>query len=258
VRLLAQGTPAALGAIPWASPVMMFGSLQSSRVATLGLNPSNLEFEAARGVPLGEPFNRFETLDTLHLKHWSHAGKSEVERIWTACEFYFSRRPYDGWFRPLNKVVCGLGVSYYDAWSTACHLDLVPFATAEKWSSLTPETKEGLVSLGAPSLVATLAASEIRVLILNGASVVRAFQRLLEAPLDVREMATWSLRRSTSESVKGSAHTGRVSKIAGMDLGREILVLGYNHNIQSSFGVTTAVVAEIGKWVARQAKGALV
>lgn len=237
---------------------MMFGRLQGSRVATLGLNPSNLEFEAARGVPLNEPLNRFETLNTLRLTHWSHAGKPEVERIWAACEFYFTRRPYDGWFRPLDKVVSGLGVSYYDAWSTACHLDLVPFATAEKWSNLTSETKEGLVSLGAPTLVTTLAASEIRVLVLNGASVVRAFQQLLDAPLDVREMSSWSLRRGTSESVKGFAHSGAVSRIAGMDLGREILVLGYNHNIQSSFGVTTAVVAEIGKWVARQARGALV
>lgn len=237
---------------------MMFGRLQTSRVATLGLNPSNLEFESARGVPLNEPLNRFETLNTLRLTHWSLAGKSEVERIWAACEFYFTRRPYDGWFRPLDKVVSGLGVSYYDAWSTACHLDLVPFATGEKWSKLTPEAKQGLVSLGAPTLVTTLAASEIRVLVLNGASVVRAFQQLLDAPLDVREMSSWNLRRGTVDWVKGFAHRGAVSRIAGMDLGREILVLGYNHNIQSSFGVTNAVVAEIGKWVARQSRGALV
>jgi len=257
VRLLAKGTPTAFGAIPWASPVMMFGRLQTSRVATLGLNPSNLEFEAAGGIPLNEPLNRFETLNTLRLQDWSHAGKAEIERIWSACEFYFTRRPYDGWFRPLDKVVSGLGVSYYDAWSTACHLDLVPFATGEKWSSLRSDTRENLVALGAPTLVATLAASDIRVLVLNGASVIRAIERLLDSPLEVTEMSTWSLRRGTSPAVRGFAHSGKVSSIAGMDLGRELLVLGYNHNIQSSFGVTTTVVHEIGKWISRRARGVL-
>ncbi len=257
VRLLAKGTPTAHGAIPWASPVMMFGRLETSRVATLGLNPSNLEFEATGGIPLNEPFNRFETLNSLRLPDWSYAGRAEIERIWSACEFYFTRRPYDGWFRPLDKIVGGLGVSYYDAWSTACHLDLVPFATGQKWSSLKSENREALVALGAPTLVATLAASDVRVLVLNGASVIRAFERLLDSPLTVTEMSAWSLRRGSAPSVRGFAHSGKVSSIAGMDLGRELLVLGYNHNIQSSFGVTTTVIAEIRKWIARRARGAL-
>jgi len=257
VSLLAKGTPAALGVIPWASPVMMFGRLQTSRVATLGLNPSNLEFEATDGIPLNEPFNRFETLSTLRLPDWSHAGNAEIERIWSACEFYFMRRPYDGWFRPLDRIVGGLGVSYYDAWSTACHLDLVPFATGKKWSNLTSANRKALIALGLPTLVATLAASDVRVLVLNGASVIRALERFLESPLRVTEMSTWSLRRGTVPAVRGFAHSGKVSCIAGMDLGRELLVLGYNHNIQSSFGVTTTVIAEIRKWIVRTARHAL-
>lgn len=44
LSLLNEGSPIALGAIPWASPVVSFGNPAISRVATLGLNPSNLEF----------------------------------------------------------------------------------------------------------------------------------------------------------------------------------------------------------------------
>lgn len=259
VNLLAEGTPTTLGAIPWASPVMMFGNLLKSRVATLGLNPSNLEFEEPGGVQLHEPLNRFETLKTLRLKDWSCADNMAIDRIWNSCDHYFRRRPYDIWFKSLDRVLNGLRVSYYYDYDsgTACHLDLVPFATGAKWSSLNADVRQQLVTLGAPTLAVTLAESTIRVLILNGASVVRAFERLMDVPLEVTEMAAWRLRRSNSDGIRGFAYSGVVSTIGGIDLGRTILVLGYNHNIQSSFGVTAAVVRDIGSWIAKRAEGAV-
>lgn len=257
VRLLADGGPVALGAIPWASPVMMFGSLLKSRVATLGLNPSNLEFEAAGGNPLRTPLNRFETLSTLRLKSWKRAKKDDLDRIWDACECYFDRRPYDGWFKPLDKVISGLDVSYYDNTSSACHLDLVPFATATKWSGLDARSRTQLMAIGMPTLVQLIRVSDVRVLVLNGASVVRAFEYLIGKPLNKSEMPGWSLRRGDEYSVKGYSYLSHISSISGLKLGRNLLVLGYNHNIQSSFGVSAAVVQEIRKWVAHSAKGVL-
>jgi hypothetical protein len=259
VRLLAEGAPSALGAIPWAAPVIVFGSLLKSRVATLGLNPSNLEFEDQEGIQLDEPINRFETLRTLRISDWSRAGRIEIDRIWRSCEYYFKRRPYDGWFKPLDVLINALGVSYYDpiVCGTACHLDLVPFATSEKWSSLNGDVRQRLIRLGTPTLVATLAASDIRVLILNGAGVVRTFEQLLNAPLHAAEVDSWRLRRGDSSGVRGVAYSGIVSTIGGMDLGRKLLVLGYNHNIQSSFGVSTSVVRKIGTWIAENARAAV-
>lgn len=257
VRLLASGFPVELGVIPWASPVMMFGRLQTSRVATLGLNPSNLEFVDAQGAQLQDPLHRFETLSTLGLRSWDEAEKEQIERVWSACELYFTRRPYDGWFKPLDRVISGLGVSYYDSWSPACHLDLVPFATGEKWSSLTPDTRQGLLELGAQTLVKSIATSPVRVLVLNGATVVRTFERLVGEPLKVASMPGWTLGRDGSSPVQGFAYRGAVSELAGMDLGRELLVLGFNHNIQSSFGVTRGAVTSIGEWIARQGRGVL-
>ncbi len=46
------------------------------------------------------------------------------------------------------------------------------------------------------------------------------------------------------------AYSGMVSTLAGMSLDREVLVLGFNHNIQSSYGVTNEVVDRIGNWIA--------
>lgn len=257
VRMLASGSLEDLGAIPWASPVMMFGRLGTSRVATLGLNPSNLEFVDARGTPLRDPLHRFETLSTLQLDSWTGAAKEHIERVWSACDMYFSRRPYDRWFKPLDRVVNGLNVSYYDAWSPACHLDLVPFATGQKWSSLATDVKQGLLELGTETLVRSIATSPICVLVLNGAMVVRAFERVLREPLEAISMPAWTLRRDGTSPVQGYAYRGMVTELGGMDLGRELLVLGFNHNIQSSFGVTREAVTSISEWIAKQSKGVL-
>lgn len=255
VRILASGSLKDLGAIPWASPVMMFGRLGTSRVATLGLNPSNLEFVDACGAELQEPQHRFETLSTLQLDSWANASKEHIERVWSACDMYFSRRPYNGWFKPLDRIVNGLNVSYYDAWSPACHLDLVPFATGQKWSSLAPDVKQRLLALGVETLVRSIATSPVCVLVLNGAMVVRTFERVLRDPLEVTSMPAWTLRRDSASPVQGFAYRGMVTELGGMELGRELLVLGFNHNIQSSFGVTREAVARISEWIANQAKG---
>lgn len=255
IGLLQKGAPVALGAIPWASPVVSFGDPSKSKVATVGLNPSNLEFVDSKGNQLLSPHNRFESLATLHARDWSEVAKQGVRRIWQACEDYFCRNPYDQWFKRLEKVLVGTGASYYSRiGEAACHLDLVPFATAQKWSSLSVGQRQDLVQLGAPSLVRTIKASDIRVLVLNGSTVVREFSRLLTSQtLEPRVMPSWALQ---SGRVAGVAHVGRVSELNNIPLDRELLVLGYNHNIQSSFGVTTEVVSRIATWVARSSAGA--
>jgi hypothetical protein len=256
IRLLDKGDPIALGAIPWASPVLSFGDPTDSVVATLGLNPSNLEFVDNAGKQLLAPNNRFESLDTLNASHWGDVTTRQVQRVWNACENYFFHNPYDQWFRKLDKLLVGTGASYYSyLGNKACHLDLVPFATAEKWSAIPSAQRMALVELGIPSLVQVIKASNIRILLLNGSTVVREFSRLLDnESLEYREMPGWSLQGGR---VAGFAHYGRVSRLAGTSLGKDILVLGYNHNIQSSFGVTRDAVSRITTWITRTSKETL-
>lgn len=258
IDVLAKGEPSRLGAIPWAQPVPAFGSPARSRVATVGLNPSNLEFEDDRGTPLAAPYNRFETLQTLRLRNWKSRVGEEAHRAWLSCEEYFFRKPYNRWFRPLDKVLHRLGTSYYCRASSACHLDLVPFATKQKWSDLNNERKTRLMRLGVESLVRTICDSEVRVLVLNGAGVVKAFQELSENALCATEMPNWSLRRSGTSKIRGFAYQGKIRSLNGQSLSRDLLVLGYNHNIQSSFGVSAQIVDEISKWVAGSAESAIV
>jgi hypothetical protein len=54
------------------------------------------------------------------------------------------------------------------------------------------------------------------------------------------------------EPVRGVAYTGSVDQLGEVDLGRSITIAGYNHNLQSSFGVTKRAVAAIARWIAAQ------
>lgn len=253
---LSHGKPVALGAIGWASPVLAFGSPINSAVATLGLNPSNIEFVDRHGNELIDPKNRFETLRSLKLIDWKDASRESLERILVSCETYFhlSRRPYHAWFRPLDKVISGLGVSYYSELFPACHLDLVPFATSKKWAALDKTERAELIVIGARSLIDVLKASSIEVLVLNGSSVVKEFEKLVGCGLDKFEVSDWALDRSNSSNVRGFGFIKKVSSICGVGLGRDILVLGFNHNIQSSFGVKGSVISSIRDWIAEQVK----
>lgn len=256
IDLLSKGDPVALGAIPWASPVVSFGDPTASSVATLGLNPSNLEFVDNVGNQLQAPHNRFESLDTLQAEDWNKVTKLGVQRVWDACQNYFFRNPYDQWFRRLDKLLVGTCASYYNyIGARACHLDLVPYATAEKWSAISATRRTALIELGVPSLVQAIRASSIRILVLNGSTVVKEFSRLLDpGVLDCQEMPAWALQRGR---VAGFAHIGRVTRLAGATLGRELLVLGYNHNIQSSFGVTREAVSRMSVWISAASTEAL-
>ena len=42
--------------------------------------------------------------------------------------------------------------------------------------------------------------------------------------------------------------------MADVDLGRDVYILGYNHNIQSSYGVTSSVRTSIQEWISHKAK----
>lgn len=256
LSLMHQGKPIELGAIPSASPVLAFGDPLNSSVATLGLNPSNLEFLDKSGNELAEPYHRFESLTTLQASDWNAVSSQGVGQIWQRCEGYFQRNPYDQWFKQLERILVDTGASYYATLGErACHLDLVPFATAKKWSDLKSVVRAQLIDLGTPSLVTVLVASDIRVLILNGATVVKEFSRLIPGqPLQAEPMPSWSLQNGR---VGGTAYFGRVNRLGQFELGRELLVLGFNHNIQSSFGMTAEVKSRIASWIGQVSESAL-
>jgi len=254
INLLDSSTLSDTNVIQWGCPVLSFGDLSNSKVATLGLNPSNREFVDEYGNELQGSRRRFHTLKSLGLRDWSEVDVRHLGMILESCRMYFSGNPYDRWFKKLDQVISGAKVSYYDSLRGACHLDLIPYATACKWTELTPKQRSILLNIAGDTLGLVLRDSPVRLLILNGRSVVEQFQNIAGIKLDSQEMISWSLPRLSSPSVSGIAYKGMIDTIAGVMLEHKVLVLGYNHNLQSSFGVTTEVVQEIRFWIALASK----
>lgn len=257
VKRLDDTVLSATNVIPWSCPVPSFGNLSISRIATLGLNPSNREFVDCEGRELEGASRRFHTLRSLGLARWSDARPQHLRLIWDSCRGYFLSNPYDLWFKKLDRIISGTKVSYYDASAQACHLDLIPYATACKWTELTHYQRSSLLTLAGDTLGLLLRESQVRVLILNGNSVVENFQEIATVCLEKVEKHNWTLPRRSEPGVMGFSYMGTVRELSGIRLNREILVLGFNHNIQSSFGVTTQVMASIRRWIARWAGAVL-
>ncbi len=243
--------------IRWGAPVPSFGDINHAVVATLGLNPSNREFVDDSGVELHGFCRRFHTLTSLGLRSWADADAYHLRLIVESCRAYFLANPYDLWFRKLDQILQGIGVSYYHPIATACHLDLIPYATSRKWTEMSFRERSSLLSLSGDSLPLLLKDSSVRLLILNGQTVVNQFEELAETRLERREMSGWTLNRRRKPDVKGFAYQGSVENLCGIRLSHRVLVLGFNHNIQSSFGVTREALVGIRRWIAKATKGLL-
>jgi hypothetical protein len=209
-------------------------------VATLGLNPSRIEFEV-NGAELDGRLRRFETLGSLGIARLWDAPDDAVTRVWDRCNRYFHGNPYRRWFDRLEQILTAVGASYYG--DSACHLDLSQWATDPTWNGLPPDARRQLVDDDAAFLQEQLRAEPIRLLLLNGRAVVRAFETILGGKLR-RERETISDR-----SVTTTFFTGAYGRIG---------VVGWSTNLQSGFGVTNILrellatrVGELSKRVTR-------
>ena len=236
--------------LKWGCPVPFFGDLARSRIATVGINPSNREFADSCGEELTGPHQRLPTLNSLGVNRWGEIDALQVREIVGSCHNYFTRNPYDRWFGVLEQVLTMTLASFYpSAPHKACHIDLVPYPTAVKWGELPADERRTLLAATGKGLGVLLRDTKIAVLVLNGRSVVRHFEDLIETSLEATHMANWDLPRSRGAPVRGFAYAGDVEIVAGVTLHRTVKVLGYNHNLQSSFGVTGEVISEIADWV---------
>lgn len=253
IRQLGSGQLSDYRVLEWGCPVPFFGDVSRARVATVGINPSNREFVDSSGHELQGEAQRLPTLSSLEADSWSQVDAEGVRTIVGACRDYFRGNPYDRWFGVLERVLARSSVSFYGHGGNACHLDLVPFATVEKWGELGSGRREALLAASEGAVGMLLADSNVSLLVLNGRSVVKQFESVASVSLEEMHMPSWDLPRSGTANVPGLAYSGWVSTFGGIDLREPVRVLGYNHNLQSSFGVTSNVVDEIGRWLANQA-----
>lgn len=241
--------------LEYTSPVPAFGRFRDALVATVGINPSNLEFMDFSGLELVHQNRRLHTLASLGLNSFSQATSVHAAAILDYCETYFVRNPYHLWFKRTDSILSGLSVSYYDVLDRphrATHLDIVQSCTRIKWTALSTKQRQLLITMESPYLGRLLARIPTQLLILNGATVVRTFQEASGKTLQAIPMPEWDLQGG---KVRGVAYSGTINCFNTVALGRDIRVLGYNHNIQSSFGVTREVIQAIRDWVAEEGKG---
>jgi hypothetical protein len=256
IERLENATAAGVDVINWGSPVLSFGAVWTARVATVGINPSNREFVDDDGAELTGMARRFHTLSSLGIDSWIEVDVRHLRAILMSCAEYFNNNPYNTWFGRLNEVIGAIGVSFYGPAANACHLDLVPFATANKWTELKPRVRASLLSISSDALPLVLRESKVETIVLNGTSVVEHFQRMTGVDLDRIRIPGSDLGRQGGRDVLGYGFRGAATSLLGVPLDRKVTILGYNHNVQSSFGVTKASVRAIQDWLARSVRNA--
>jgi hypothetical protein len=109
------------------------GDHTRARVATVGINPSSREFQDGRKRLLPDDAKRLADLDLLEAESSSDLPDPAVATVMKWCRNYFQHHPYTRWFDKLNALVRGAGADFYDG--TACHLDLVQWATDPVWGA---------------------------------------------------------------------------------------------------------------------------
>ena len=203
-------------------------------MATLGLNPSSQEFLDS-GVLLAGGRRRFETLDSLGVPDQdtglANAPDRVVDAAWKGCCVYFQRRPYRRWFGVLEDVLAAVDASYWR--STACHLDLSPWATDPTWTSLDAIERETLLTDGRPVLETLLRRAQPKLLLANGRRVLNELTAAFGLRLEVVGQLSGPGRRTT-QLLAGSGPLG-------------IPVFGWSVNLQSSFGVTLGLRGDIAR-----------
>ncbi|MFB7797653.1 hypothetical protein [Isoptericola sp. NPDC056134] len=214
--------PEGANVVAGSTPVVAFGDVSTARVATVGLNPSRIEFEV-KGVWLHGDQRRLATHRSLGVETLEDASDDAVAQVLADCYAYFdtSRNPYWRWFRPLDKLLQhSLGATYEGR--TACHLDLVQWATDPVWGKLSAPVRKELIGQDRDFLRQQLASESIGLVLANGGRVIDELRRS-GVDMEASGVAADSKGRTTQ------IQAGHVD---------EAVYVGWRVNLQSSPGVS--------------------
>lgn len=222
-------TPGDSHVVPGSTPVVSFGNASTATAATLGLNPSRVEFYRNGHELVGES-RRLATHRSLGMSDLAAAPSNVVAQVLDDCNTYFLRNPYRRWFDQLKPILKACGACYDEG--SACHLDLVQWATDQTWGKLRPATlQKRLLAADASFLIHQLQNENIRLLLVNGNAVMRQLQRIADCELE------------EVDAIIGFGHHD-TRLFVGRMLDR-VRVIAWSTNIQSSFGVTTELREEL-------------
>lgn len=169
--------PSGLCVVPGSLPVLSFGDPDVAVVATLSLNPSCREFQSQRGEWLLGDQRRLASLVALGVEDPRDLTDAQVAQVVADSRGYFTGPNwYKAWFHWLESLLQGSGAgSYHDG--SACHLDLVQWATKPAQGELSRAVWERLVEHDRDFLRWQLRHSNVKLVLCNGASIVAQVQR---------------------------------------------------------------------------------
>lgn len=173
---------------PLSTAVTSFGNPETSKVATVGINPSSLEFQTRGATPLIAGNKKLCDYEVLGVTPGSALNEEHGLQVVDACHSYFNgETPATDYFRQNQEVVLsalGKDVVYG---VNASHLDLVQWSTKFRWGDrrLPEEVKAELMVRDRAFLVKQLLEYEFKVLYLNGSTVISEFLAIGICSLDL-------------------------------------------------------------------------
>jgi len=228
IDMAARPAPPVRAIVAGSTPVLSFGDPLRAGVATLGINPSSREFIGEDSLLLTGRLRRLATTESIGAEPRRQLTVEQAGAVVEDCNGYFARNPYRRWFGRLDRVLTSaLGVGYYAG--TACHLDLIQWATDPAWGKLLDPEKRLLLDEGRPHLQRLLGQPNLRVVVLNGRSVIDHVTQLRLCAL--REVAWIARDRDTRRLLLGQRNG--------------VTYVGWTTNLQSSRGVSRRFLDEL-------------
>lgn len=221
IEMARRPRPSGCLIVDGSTPVVSFGDVTTSRIATLGINPSDREF-IENGKLLDGDSRRLETLDSLGSKESETLSTVQAQALLDSCFSYFKTgNAYGQWFDILDHVInSGFNASYYDG--SACHLDLVQWATSTKWASIAKPIQIRLLDEGTQHLQDQLTNEQISHVIVNGRAVWNELTRSKFLTYNEVGCLTYGSQQTKSKLIVGNAGSTKF--------------IGWTANLQSGFG----------------------
>jgi len=133
---ISEPLPTKVKIVDGSIPIVFFGNVEKAEIATLSLNPSNIEFEH-NGV------RRCVDRKKLKVSNNQKLTRKQAESVYQSLLSFFKVNPYKKWFNPMNNLFQNKGYEYYN--DKIVHLDISPWATSKKWSNLSQNERESII-----------------------------------------------------------------------------------------------------------------
>ena len=135
---ISEPIPTSVKIVEGSIPIVFFGNVEKAEIATLSLNPSNIEFEH-NGIRRCVDRRQLGVSDNQTLT------SEQSESVYQSLLLFFKVNPYKMWFNPMNKLFQSKSYEYYN--DKIVHLDISPWATSNKWDSLTNLERESIIDI---------------------------------------------------------------------------------------------------------------